>query len=147
VVPERSRAAPTEHVCLLVDPVRRPQPAGLIYQPRMRSCGGGCPLDLVGVRVSSFTEQRDHLRLGDVLANWKVQHAGKATTHPESGGLAIFAVVLAEVVVAAVRGVVRGHLARQVGVPVARRELVHRHHPTDARKRCPARDVDSAGNG
>jgi hypothetical protein len=91
------------------EPRRLPPVDLLLARPH----GAQRALDLIGVGVSAFAEQRHHLRLGDLGTNEKIWHGGKAASHPNTGRFALLAVVRAEVLVAAVGRVLGSNLRGQ----------------------------------
>ena len=96
VVAERLGAATAELVGLLEDEVGRAQPAGPIDLLQVLPGSRAARSISLGVGVTSLAEQRHHLRLGDLLTNRKIRHAGKAASHPDARSLALLAVVVAE---------------------------------------------------
>ena len=128
VVAEFFGAATTELVGPLEDEVGRAKTAGPIGLLEVLPGKPGRSLDLLGVWVTSLSEQRHHLRLGDLHSNRKIRHTRKAASHPDARSFALLAVVVAEAPRTTLGGVVRSHLTGQIRVPVARRELMNRHH-------------------
>ena len=136
----------TELGFLSVDREQGTEFGGLCCHFRRRTSFDVRLLDLVGVGVPAFAEERFHLFGGDHRVRFDrpgcgvferapcptCRQASQARSQPATGRLALGAVVVRERHVALVGGIHRGDLTGQVLVAGPGRELVHghRHAPT-----------------